>query len=78
MAIQPKIPPKLNELLVRGENKKSVDLLLTDGRKISCKFDCLTYMNTSDEDDTDVMVASVQYDYGGGELLAEDDIEMIL
>ncbi|MBS6644536.1 MAG: hypothetical protein KH366_13235 [Clostridiaceae bacterium] len=74
--LKPQIPPKLYELSQKGKDGKEVKLQLSDGRKISCRFEMLTYANTSDEDDTDIMVALVKYK-NGGELLAEEDIKQI-
>lgn len=78
MAYKPQIPPKLRQLHARGEAGEDVTLLLADGRRVTCRFEMLTYANKSDDDDSDIMVASVRYDYGGGELLAEEDIEKVL
>lgn len=78
MSYEPKITPKLKEILKKGENGNFFDLILKDGRRITCKLDCLTYANKSDDDDTDVMVASVDYPEGGGELFAEEDIEDVI
>lgn len=75
MACKPKISPKLKELSRRGENGKKVQMLLTDGRKVTVQFEMLTYANKSDDDDTDVLVASVIHDNQFAELLAEEDIE---
>lgn len=74
--LKPQISPKLYELSQKGKDGKEVKLQLSDGRKISCCFEMLTYANTSDEDDTDIMVALVKYK-NGGELLAEEDIKQI-
>ncbi len=70
---QPKISPNLKKLLEKGEGS-NVLIKLFDGRKVSCKFDMLTYANKSDDDDSDVMVASVRYSEEYGELLTEEDI----
>ncbi len=79
MPYKPQISPKLYELWTKGEKEERVKLLLSDGRRVTCKFDCLTYANTSDDDDdTDIMVASVDYNDKYGELLAEEDIEKVL
>lgn len=78
MIQKPKISRRLAELLEKGRNGQTVKMLLCDGRKVSCKFEMLTYANVSDDDDADVMVASVKYDSGCGELLTEEDIKEIL
>lgn len=78
MPYKPQISPKLRELWTKGEKEEWVKLLLSDGRRVTCRFDCLTYANTSDDDDTDIMVASVDYNDEYGELLAEEDIEKVL
>lgn len=75
---QAKIPPKLKRAFEKGEAGQELLLLLTDGRRVKCKFEMLTYANQSDDDDTDVMVALVRYDSGDGELLAEEDIKEVL
>ncbi len=70
---QPKISPNLKKLLEKGEGN-NVSMKLSDGRKVSCRFEMLTYANKSDDDDTDVMVALVKYTKNYGELLREEDI----
>lgn len=77
MSNRPQIPPKLGQLLAKGEKKENVTILLSDGRKVTCRFEMLTFANKSDDDDSDIMVASVRYDNGSGELLAEEDINKI-
>lgn len=78
MAYKAKISPKLARLSEKGKNGQIVNMVLSDGREIACRFEMLTYANASDEDDTDVMVASVKYGSGYGELLTEEDIKEIL
>lgn len=78
MPYKPNITPKLKTVLEKGEGGGFFDMVLKDGRKVTCKLDCLTYANKSDDDDTDVMVASVDYRGGGGELFAEEDIKEVL
>lgn len=78
MASIEKLQPKLWSLLKKGEDGKEISLLLSDGRKVKCRFEMLTYANKSDDDDTDIMVALVRYGHGGGELLAEEDIEEVI
>lgn len=75
MAYKANISPKLRELSQRGEKGKEVKMLLADGRKVSARFEMLTYANKSDDDDTDILVASVKYNNQFSELLAEEDIE---
>lgn len=77
MSNRPQIPPKLGQLLAKGKKKENVTILLSDGRKVTCRFEMLTFANKSDDDDSDIMVASVRYDNGSGELLAEEDINKI-
>lgn len=78
MIYKPQIPPKLLSLSKKGADGKEIKMILLDGREVSCKFEMLTYANASDDDDSDVMVASVKYDEGYSELLAEEDIKEIL
>lgn len=78
MPYKPNITPKLKAVLEKGEGGEFFDMILKDGRKVTCKLDCLTYANKSDDDDTDVMVASVDYRGGDGELFAEEDIKEVL
>jgi len=78
MSYVPKITPRLKEILKKGEGGDFFDLILKDGRRVTCKLDCLTYANKSDDDDTDIMVASVDYPKGGGELFAEEDIKEVI
>ncbi len=75
---QAKIPPKLKMIFEKGEKGKELSLILSDGRRVKCKFEMLTYANRSDDDDTDIMVALVRYKGGDGELLAEEDIKEVL
>ena len=75
MAYRPNISPKLLELTKRGENGKKEQMLLADGSKVTAKFEMLTYANKSDDDDTDVLVASVKYNDHFSEILAEEDIK---
>ena len=77
MLNKPKIPPKLGQLLAKGERGEKATILLTDGRKVTCQVEMLTYANKSDSDDSDMMVASIRYDDGSGELLAEEDINKV-
>lgn len=72
------ITPKLRQIFEKGEKGEAFDLILKDGRRVTCKLDCLTYANKSDDDDSDIMVASVDYLGGGGELFAEEDIEKVI
>lgn len=78
MPYKANITPRLREILEKGENGEFFDMILKDGRRVTCKLDCLTYTNKSDDDDTDIMVASVDYRGGGGELFAEEDIKEVL
>lgn len=78
MRREPVISPNLKMIYEKAQRSETIELLLTDGRRVSCKLDCLTYANKSDDDDTDIMVALVNYTGGGGELLAEEDIEEVL
>ena len=73
-----KISPNLKKIFEKGERGEKLTLLLTDGRRIECRFEMLTYANKSVTDDTDVMVARIKYGDGSGELLAEEDIKEIL
>lgn len=68
------ITEKLLALSQKGSDGREVRLRLTDGRKVSCRFEMLTYANVSDDDDSDVMVAGVRYADDFRELLAEEDI----
>lgn len=78
MQYKPKIPQKLNEILIKSEKNELLTLLLKDGRKVSCKLDCLTYTNASDDEDTDVMAALVRYHNGLEEIFIDDDIKQVL
>lgn len=78
MSYKPNITPRLRKILEKGEDGEFFDMVLKDGRRVTCNLDCLTYANKSDDDDRDIMVASVNYCGGGGELFAEEDIAEVI
>lgn len=72
------MPPKLKMLFEKGYDGNYVKIKLSDGTEKRCKVDFPTYVNKSDDDDTDVPAIRVIYQNGLSELLIEEDIEKIL
>ncbi|MGN0394915.1 MAG: hypothetical protein ACI4EF_06095 [Coprococcus sp.] len=78
MLRKPKYPPKLLKMYELGEKGETIKLVLKDGRKVECKLDMITYANDPEDEDKDILVASVDYPGDWGELLTEDDIVEVL
>lgn len=72
------MPPKLKELFEKTYHGDYVKVQLKNGRIKECMVDFPTYVNASDDDDTDVPAVHVVYKNGTTELLIEDDIEKVL
>ncbi len=72
------MPEILKEIYRATSNENYIKIRLSDKSVIECKVDCLTYVNKSDEEDTDVPVALVFMKNGHRRYLSEDEILEII